>query len=265
MKSKNAIIIPGYNGLFGHPNYEICLETWKFYCKKYNIDLIILTGHKSYKNVENDYAAMCFDRWVEVPSYGDYERLTFVDGDTIIRWDAYNFIEVLENHNVEVGVIPDQGGNSVANYHLNQWVPYFPEVVPYIKTYFNAGFVTLKPKHLTLLQDKIKFYKEFYYQEKDINCHVEGIGKQGGIRLDAMDQTAINLTIQELFGEELTVLPKDFNCQVPYLYNTDQDFINNYKSFDFLNKGIIFHLGSTTLAYTNVVPDFWSKFKENYI
>jgi hypothetical protein len=33
---------------------------------------------------------------------------------------------------------------------------------------------------------------------------------------------------------------------------------------DFLNEGIIFHLGSTTLAYTDFITDFWNLFKENY-
>lgn len=39
---------------------------------------------------------------------------------------------------------------------------------------------------------------------------------------------------------------------------------NNYYSFEFLNEGYIFHLGSSTLAYMNLVNEFWSHFNENY-
>jgi DNA gyrase subunit A len=58
----------------------------------------------------------------------------------------------------------------------------------------------LKAEHLVEFKKALLPYKEYYYAEKDINTHVEGIGKPGGVRLDAMDQTAVNISLQELLS-----------------------------------------------------------------
>jgi hypothetical protein len=122
----------------------------------------------------------------------------------------------------------------------------------------------MKAHHLLKLQEQIIYYKDYYYTHKDIEGHVKGIGKKGGVRIDAMDQTAVNIALQELYPSNITFVQKDFNCQVPYLFNGEEDFKNNYSSFDWLNEGYIFHLGSSTLAYTNLINEFWKNFKENY-
>lgn len=262
---KNVIVIPTYNSLLNNKNYNNCVNTWRSYCEKHNVELYLIQGEKSYNNIKNDYAGMCFDRWLDVDfSPEEYDRITFVDADTIIRWDAFDFNQVFRENNLEIAVVLDQGGPNVPIYHLNQWLKFNPNIYSFVKGYFNAGFVSMKVRHLIEFKKLLILYKEYYYNEKDINTHVEGIGKIGGVRLDAMDQTAVNIVMQELFLNEITFVPKIFNCQVPYLFKDNQDFINNYKNFDFLNEGIIFHLGSTTLAYTNFMNDFWNTFKSNY-
>ena len=268
---KNIISIPVYNNLlqsdkYGEP-YSKCIDTWKFYCDKYNIELYLIEGNKTYEynGTQNDYAAMCFDRWLDIKiNYSEYDRITFVDADTIVRWDAFDFNKIFLENNLDIVVVQDQGGSGVPEYHLNQWLGFNPNIPSFIKGYFNAGFVSMKSHHLLGLQKELVKYREYYYTEKDINGHVEGIGKIGGVRLDAMDQTAVNIILQELYSSEITFAPKIFNCQVPYLFNGTQDFINRYKNFEFLNEGIIFHLGSTTLAYTDFINDFWDNFEINY-
>lgn len=263
---KNAIVIPIYNSLLRHENYNTCVNTWRYYCKQHNIDLVLLEGEKTYKDVKNDFAGMCFDRWLDLDLIStSYDRITFVDADTIVRWDAFDINQIFKDNNLDIVVIHDQGGLGVPEYHLNQWLKFDPDIYSFIKGYFNAGFVSMKSHHLKEFQKSIILCKEYYYNEKDIKCHVEGIGKEGGVRLDAMDQTAVNITLQKLFPNQISFVSKIFNCQVPYLFKDGQDFLNNYKSFDFLNEGIIFHLGSTTLAYTDLVQDFWSNFKHYYV
>jgi hypothetical protein len=267
---KNAIVIPTYNSLLKHKNYNTCVNTWKYYCKQHDIDLILLEGEKLHNSNlnddKNDYALMCYDRWLDVNiSENDYDRVTFVDADTIVRWDAFDINQTFKGNNLDIVVVHDQGGPGVPEYHLNQWLGFKPNIYSFVKGYFNAGFVSMKVSHLKEFQKAILPYKEYYYTEKDINCHVRGIGKIGGVRIDAMDQTAVNIALQELFPDKITFVSKIFNCQVPYLFKDNQDFINNYKNFDFLNEGVIFHLGSGTLAYTNFMDDFWNNFKEYYI
>ena len=262
---KNVIVIPTYNSLLNNENYSKCIDTWRFYCDKFGIELYLIQGEKSYKEVKNDYAAMCFDRWLDVDfSPEQYDRVTFVDADTLIRWDAFDFNQIFQENNLEIVVVPDQGGPGIPEYHFNQWLQFNPKIYSFVKGYFNAGFVSMKAEHLVKFKKALLPYKEYYYAEKDINTHVEGIGKPGGVRLDAMDQTAVNISLQELYPDKISFVDKTFNCQVPYLYGGNENFAKNYKSFDFLNEGIIFHLGSTTLAYTDFITDFWNLFKENY-
>ena len=263
-QKRNAIVIPTYNSLQLNEQYNKCIKTWEFYCRKHNIELHLLTGDKFF-NSNPDYAAMCYDRWIEKEfPISEYDRITFIDADTIVRWDFDDFNKIFDEYNLDIVVVPDQGGNHVKTYHTNQWTQFKPNAFSIIKNYFNAGFVSMKAHHLIQLQKTIGSYKEYYYTHKDIDCHVEGIGKKNGIRIDAMDQTAINICLQELYPNNIIFVQKDFNCQVPYLFNGDDDFKNNYSSFKFLNEGYIFHLGSSTLAYTNLVNEFWNNFKENY-
>lgn len=262
---KNAIVIPVYNSLLENSSYMKCVSTWEYYCNKFNIDLVLIGGIKSYKNVENDYAAMCFDRWTDVDfDSNEYERITFVDADTIIRWDAFDFNTWFKENDLEIVVVPDQGAPGVPMYHFNQWLGFDSEIYTYVKGYFNAGFVSLKSTYLNKIKENLLICKKYYYSEKDIDTHVEGIGKKGGLRLDAMDQTAINIVLQKHFSENITYISKEFNCQVPYLFKNTEEFKLKYNSFDFLNEGMIFHLGSTTLANTNFINDFWEIFKSYY-
>lgn len=261
---KNTLVIPVYNNLQEDTNYSRCLSTWEFYCKKHGIELHLIKGEK-YFNGFPDYAAMCFDRWTDVNfPVSEYDRITFVDADTLIRWDLPDINKIFDENRLEIVVVQDQGGPHVKNYHTQQWLKFKPNAFQIVKSYFNAGFVSLKAHQLVKFQKEIKHYREYYYANKDINCHVKGIGREGGQRLDAMDQTAVNIVLQELFPQNLTFVSKEFNCQVPYLFKGDQDFKKNYPSFEFLNEGYIFHLGSSTLAYTDLVEQFWNNFKEYY-
>ena len=261
---KNAIVIPTYNSLLKNEQYNTCIKTWRYYCSKHNIELHLLEGEKYY-NESPDYAAMCYDRWIDVNfPISDYDRITFVDADTIVRWDFDDFNQMFENSDLGIVVVEDQGGPHIKPYHVNQWLKFKPDALSIVKNYFNAGFVSMKSYHLSRLQNVIGLYKEYYYTNKDINSHVEGIGKKDGIRIDAMDQTAINISLQDLFPNDVTFVQKDFNCQVPYLFKDKNDFENNYHSFDFLNEGGIFHFGSLTLANTNLINEFWTNFKTHY-
>jgi hypothetical protein len=261
---KNVIVIPVYNSLLENEQYSKCIKTWEFYCQKHNIELHLIKGEKHFKD-KPDYAAMCYDRWTDVNfPVPEYDRVTFVDADTIVRWDLSDINQIFKDHSLDIVVVSDQGGPHISPYHVSQWLQFKPNALSIVKDYFNAGFVSMKSHHLEKLQNQIGLYKEYYYINKDINGHVKGIGKENGVQLDAMDQTAVNVALQELFPNNITFLTKEFNCQVPYLFKDEENFKSNYSNFDFLNEGCIFHLGSSTLAYMNLVNEFWDNFKTYY-
>jgi hypothetical protein len=261
---KNALVIPVYNSLLNNKEYRACVNTWEFYCNKYNIELNLLEGEKQF-NEHPDHAAMCYDRWLErqfPPS--KYNRVTFVDADTIVRWDAFDFNEVFDQNNIGIAVIADQGGPNVFRYHFDQWLNFRPNLYSFVKEYFNAGFVSMKSSHLYELQKTFPAYKEYYYTEKDEECHVRGVGKKGGVRIDGMDQTAINVALQELFSKETNFVPKTFNLQLSYFYGSWDDFFSNCKEFGFINEAIVFHLGGLVLTKVNLATHYWEIFKNNY-
>jgi hypothetical protein len=130
----------------------------------------------------------------------------------------------------------------------------------------------MKATHLQKLQNVFHEYKNYYYTEKDINCHVEGIGKPGGVRIDGMDQTAINLALQELFTD-ITFMPNIFNCQLSYIYPGENnwvfwenwdEFMNKINTFEFLNEAMLFHLGGILLSKETIMEKFWNNFKDYY-
>jgi hypothetical protein len=274
---KNAIVIPIYNSLLLNKEYESCLKTWKYFCSEYDIELHLLEGEKNleYKGeIKPDYAAMCYDRWLEVDfSPKEYNRITFVDADTVIRWDAFDFHKVFDEHNMEIAVVHDQSGRGTPPYHFNQWLDFNPDIYSFVKGFFNAGFVSMKAEYLKDFQNTLIPYKEYYYKEKDINCHVEGIGKEGGVRIDAMDNTAVCIALQELYADKISWLPPMFNLQISYTYPGENnwifwenwdEFMSKINTFEFLNKGMIFHLGGILLSREKLVETFWNNFKNHY-
>lgn len=274
---RNAIVISVYNSILEESKeYRSCMNTWEFYCKKYNIDLHLIKGKKYVNNdpTKPDYAAMCYDRWLEVDfPIDEYNRITFVDADTIIRWDAFDINEIFESNNIEIAVVHDQSGPGTPPYHFNQWLDFNPNIYSFVKGFFNAGFVSMRPKHLKELQNKLIHYREYYYKEKDIDSHVKGIGKKGGIKLDGLDNTAVCIILQELYSDEISWLPPTFNRQLSYIYLKDNSwifwddwkgYIEKISTFEFLNEAMVYHLGGMLLDRENIAETFWNNFKNYY-
>jgi len=265
-KEKNAIVIPFYNSLQENESYKICLKTWEYYCNKYNIELILIKGDKYFKD-KIDHVAMCYDRWTDIKlSPSEYNRVTFVDADTIIRWDFDDLNKILDENNIEIAVVKDQGGSGVPQWHFSQWKEFRPNVFEITKDYFNAGFVSMKSYHLEKIQESMPLFKKYYYDNLDINHRPEGMGKHGGVRLDGLDQTAINICLQELFKDKVVFVDKMFNLQLSYCYPDMNYFINNVLDYRWLNSAFIYHVGGLLLSQKHIdfANNWWENFKTYY-
>ena len=252
MENIFAVIIPVYNNLYKNPNYKVLVESWERYCKKYNIDLILLEGEK------DNTAEICFDRWVDFTPKKQYKRILYVDGDTYVRKETPNLFEEFENNNFKIVAVPDQGGSGL--YHLNQWKNFNLNWDITSLSYFNAGFISFPIDLFLKFQKLIPKYKDYYLKNKDMKFHPVGVGVENGIRMDALDQTGVNICIQKEI-KELTLLQHELNYQPvnhnhPELRIDKQIYtIDNRKklnNLDFLNKGFIFHFGSSTVNRTNI-------------
>ena len=116
------------------------MDAVKYYCKKYNIELIVANEKREYDF--EPWGNGCFEPWwderlVEM----DYDKLILIDSDTMIRWDAPNIFEVGKDK--EICVVADAGGANTGGYHLSQW----KDLNPNIKT---TTFGNISYVHITV-------------------------------------------------------------------------------------------------------------------
>ena len=135
-------------------NYSIyCLNTWKYWCKKHNIDLHIVTKH------DERFKYAVWNKELVYDIGKEYDKIGIVDSDTMIRWDAPNIFEQLGE---EVAGVVDVANlrwitNSINNYgdtFFKGWEK------PNIDNYFNAGVLFFDKKYLDVFKQVLDFYLE---------------------------------------------------------------------------------------------------------
>jgi hypothetical protein len=84
---KNVIFIPAYNGHAESLKY--CIESWKWYANKYNIDIVV--GDETLNSDFETWGNGCWQKYKELTILnGDWDKILMIDADTMIRWDAPN-------------------------------------------------------------------------------------------------------------------------------------------------------------------------------
>jgi hypothetical protein len=254
---KTAIVVAAFsikNQTFDS-RYLTCLKTWEFWCKKNGIDFIPLVGEK--ENIVD----VLFSKWTDLELFVNlekYDYITMVDFDTIVRWDCPNFMELFHKEQITVTMVLDQGGRAVSAWHYNQWLSFDPTLYTYANNYFNSGFISAQPGVFRTLVQEMGQYRDYYLSNKDKSYHPVGIGISGGIRLDAPDQTPVNLIIHKHFGNQISISPNILNYMVAHhIANLNNDV-------SYIQDALIIHYGSANVCETNVVDNFWSHFGQYY-
>lgn len=180
-------------------NYrEYCLNTWKYWCDKNNIDLILL------EDAIEDPSEMSatwqryylFD--ILKNSNIEYNQVAMVDLDTMIKWDTPNFFELTDN---KLSAVKD---NEVVEWTYNSKNGYqhmFPDVKFDWWDYINAGFLVVNKSHKKLFSSMI----DFYHSNKDHLLDLQYNKLRKG-----SDQTPFNYMVRKL-GYEINYLPKIYN------------------------------------------------------
>lgn len=241
--NKNLIFIPAYNGF--DTEWPECIESWKYYCKKHNIELIVANEKREYDF--EPWGNGCFEPWwderlVEM----DYDKVILIDSDTMIRWDAPNIFEVGKDK--EICVVADAGGTTTGGYHLNQWKDLNPNIKTPPEKYFNTGFVFLsKEKYLGIKEQMPKYY-EFW----------SSFYKNGPEGPNACEQTPVNILSYELYEDEVHHLDYKWNNMVMSKYD-DGSFINDSYIWHFTGPKMGGHKNKGT-----IITQIWNYVKENY-
>lgn len=239
--AKNLIFIPAYNEF--DDVWPETIASWKYYAKKYNIDLIIAN-----EKLEYDFEPWgngVWHRWFDDRLKNiDYEKIAFVDADTMIRWDAPNFFEEFKN---KTAVVVKDAGNS-GLYHLNQWIDINTDIKTPPQNYHNNGFLLLSKENYIKISENIKPYYDYW-------CSFYRTSSTGP---NACEQTPTNILFYELFPNEIHYADFIWNNMVMIRYD-DASFINDSYIWHFTGPRMGGHQNKKS-----IINQIWEYIKSNY-
>lgn len=246
MKSLIYIVAINSNtSQFNNSDYaRYSINTWKYWCEKNNVDLIIQT---------EDQTKMKFPIWNKEKIYEigkGYDKIGIVDSDTMIRWDAPNIFEFMEDKFYGVNDLCD------LDWLFSSIEPrqkFFPNVRLDLNKYLNAGVLFFPSKYLDLFEQFLIFVKN---NEEEIN-QIKGGGKE---------QTLLNLFLQEN-NIEIELLDPSWNLLSIHKKNMFQHNwqLNQNKTPYFINYSYIWHFtGFPIEQRVEVMESTWEFLKQNY-
>ena len=217
---KNIIFIPAYNG--HAESFKYCINTWKWYAKKYNIDIIV--ADETLNGDFKDWGHGIWERWKDTRLVnGNWDKLLLVDADTMIRWDTPNVFDELADKSF--CVVRDAAGAGSGAYHLRQWISINSNIKTPPQDYFNCGFLFMNKENYLKIANNInpyyEYWKSFHFMSLINNDEMRQAGKP-----DAVEQTPVNILSWELFPEKINYLNDIWNNMVMSKYD-DASFIND--------------------------------------
>lgn len=239
--NKNVVVITSMKGLVDNSYEEYCLNTWKPWCDKKNIDLIILDEPIA----DTSYTKPTWQRWYIwdiLENNGlDYNKVALVDVDTMIHWDSPNIFDEINN---EIGVCVDNDNIGWVNQSIKGYKHMFDVNLDWTE-YFNCGMVVLPKSSKDFCKKIITFW------EKN---HSELINIQSTLS-KGTDQTPVNYISKKYKKKYLN---KKWNLT----HLNRKEILNN---FEFVNCGYIFHFNGFDKAMrTPLMKQTWEQIKNNY-
>ena len=202
--SKNVVFITAIpnaktaDGLDKMEYKDYCLNTWKYWCDKNDVDLVLLDEEIEDANEMSATWQRYYVFDVLENSGIEYNQVAMVDLDTMIKWDTPNFFELTNN---ELSAVKD---NEVVEWTYNSKNGYqhmFPNVDFNWWDYVNAGFIIVNHKHKKMFKKIIDFYHTNKEHLLDLQYNKLRKGS---------DQTPFNYMIRKM-GCKITYLPKIYN------------------------------------------------------
>ena len=241
--SKNIVVITSMSGEVDISYKEICLNTWNYWCKKHNVELVVLDTEL----VDINYMKPTWQRWYVLDvleSNGiDYNQVALVDVDTMIHWNAPNFFDETNN---QFSACVDNDNVGWVKQSIDGYRKYFENDLDWEK-YFNCGFIVINKTH-KLLCDKItKFRNE---------NHSDMVYLQNTLR-KGTDQTPVNYIVND---SEFTVnyLSKKWNLT----HLNRKEILQNLM---FVDLGWVWHFnGFDKNQRFQIMNSVWENIKQNY-
>ena len=135
---------------------QYCIKTYESWCKKNNVDwMVIDESHKRYK-----YPVWNKDTIFEL--VGDkYDKIGYVDSDTMIKWDAPNIFDLYDD---EFCTVRESASLRWILGSLNNFKKFYPNIKinnrEILTNYFNSGVSFFTKKHKYVFDNLIDLYEK---------------------------------------------------------------------------------------------------------
>ena len=244
--SKNIVFMTCFEQAPDYLDYkEWCLNSWRPWCKKHDVELFILSDELRDKTIMKP----TWQRWhvfdVLDANEIEYDNVALVDIDTMVHWDCPNFFE---EANGEFGAIQDRFFIEWTHNSIKGYQDMWPDTKFDWTTYFNCGFIVLNKKH----KEWCKSVTDFYYENQlELRTRQHQTVKKGS------DQTPINYMIRAS-EHPINFLDERFNLQQLHLRGLLQS--------DLLwNCGWVWHFNGFDKTQRNqLMSSVWNQIKDNY-
>ena len=242
--NKNIVVITSMPGEVDTSYQQYCFNTWKWWCKKNDVELLILDEPLS----DTSFMKPTWQRWYvfEILKSNNikYNQVALVDVDTMIRWNTPNFFNMTTD---KFSVVVDQDNIGWVKKSIDGYKDFFKNVDLHWLDYFNCGFVVMSKQHKKICDKIIKFWNQNH--EKLI--HLQNTISKG------TDQTPVNYMLK---GSNFKVnyLPKTFNLTHFNRKEILQDLM-------FIDCGYVWHFNGFDKSWrTPLMKDTWNKIKDKY-
>lgn len=232
---------------FKNSNYsKYSLLTWQAWCKKNDIDFLVIDKH------DERFKFPMWNKYCIFDIVGDkYDKLALVDSDTMIKWNAPSPFELYDNE--FCGVI-DRGSLRWIMNSLNAYGIFYDETVKVdLDSYINSGGIYFTKEHKFIFDNLIELYEE----NKDKIDEIKGVGK---------DQTLLNLELVKTNATK-KYLPPIWNLFAIHKKNMFKHNwqLNTDSTPFFIKYAYVWHFtGFAIESRTDVMKQVWDKFGHLY-
>ena len=144
---------------------QYCIASWTAWCKKNNIDFMAITKH------DDRYKYPVWNKDLIFDLVGDkYDKIIYVDSDTMIKWDAPNPFELYTEDDF-CGAIDRSSLRWIIN-SIQEYGKFFPGIKLDLQNYFNSGVCFFSKKHKHIFEELKELLDEHW---KEIASNLEGI------------------------------------------------------------------------------------------
>jgi len=237
------------NSNFKHSNFsEYSIKSWEYWCKKNNVDFHVITEHNK------DYGYPIWNKLDVVDVCDKYEYVGIVDCDTMIKWDAPNIFEQIDDRFVAWNDLDNLKWvyDSVKGYE-----PFFNFELDMTK-YVNSGVIIFNKSHRNFFES----FKQLYLDnsEKFIILQDKEVRK-------GTEQTPFNYWLQK--NEIELNLEMPVTWKLTHLHRKEMLGPNWQLKEDnipfFIKHGYLwFFTGFEKMQRSQLMTQVWNMVKHNY-